>query len=355
MNAHKRVLLALLAIVLSLAAALPALAQDPMAEDPVAEDSTAANPRPDLLRFRGTVTAIQGAVFALRTPEGALRFQTNERTRFRVPGVENPTLADVRVGDLADVAAVRRPAGGLLAMLVAVRPERVRLDGDVTQIAGNNLKIQNPGGEVLIHTDENTRFRVPGVENPTLADIQVGDHIHGFAVKQGEGSLWGRLIAVVDEYKLRGQVTAVEGSAITIQRPDGSLTVVTDDHTRFRVLGVESPTLADVHVGDLVNVVAFGQGDGTILAKGVAVLKGIQFQGEVTAKDGAVLTLSTAKGPLSVMTDAGTRYRVPGVENPTLDDVHVGDQVRVNAVSQGAGGGLLAKGIAVLPPPQETL
>jgi hypothetical protein len=350
MNTHKRVWLALLAIALFAAAALPALAQDPLAEEPAAVDA-----RPDLLRFHGTVTAIREMVFALRTADGLLRFQTNERTRFRVPGVENPTIADLHVGDLADVAAVRRSAGGLVAMLVVVRPERVRLDGDVTQIAGNNLKIQNPGGEVWVHTDENTRFRVPGVENPTLADIQVGDHIHGFAVKQGEGSVWGRLIAVVDEYKLRGQVTAIAGSAITIRRPDGSLTVVTDGHTRFRVPGVENPTLADVHIGDLVGILAFGQEDGTILVKAVNVLRGIRFQGEVTAKEGAVLTLSTAKGPLSVWTDAETRYRVPGVENPTLDDVHVGDQVRVAAVSQGASGGLLAKNIAVLPPPQEAL
>ena len=349
MHRQKRVWLALLAIVLFGAAALPALAQDS-----VVDDAAATNARPDLLRFHGTVIAIRDTVFALRAPDGALRFQTNERTRFRIPGVESPTIEDLRVGDLADVAAVRRPAGGLLGVLVVVRPERVRLDGDVTQIAGNNLKIQNPGGEVLVHTDENTRYRVPSVENPTLADIQVGDHIHGFAVKQGDGSLWGRLIAVVDEYRLRGQVTAIEGNAITIERPDGSLTVVTDDHTRFRVPGVENPTLADVDVGDLVGVLAFGREDGTILARAVNVLRGIQFEGEVTAKDGAVLAVGTAGGPLSVLTDAETRYRVPGVENATLDDVHVGERVRVGAGSQGPGGGLLAKGIAVLPPPQET-
>jgi len=234
------------------------------------------------------------------------------------------------------------------AVAAKAGPLRVRLNGDVTQIAGNNLKIQNPGGEVLVHVDAYTRFRVPGVANPTPADIHVGDHIHGLAVRRG-GTLWGRLIMVVDEHKLRGQVTVISGNAITVERPDGLTTVVTDDHTRYRVPGVDNPTLADVQVGDLVGIVAFGQDDGTLLAKAVAVLRGVRFRGEVTARNGAVLTLSTAKGPQDVTTDADTRYRVSGVENPTLEDVNVGDRVAVIAVTQGVGGGLLAKGIAVLP------
>lgn len=345
MNTHKRALLVLVVIGLLLAVALPALAQDPE------EDPAAAGPRPALERFRGKVSEIQGTAFALHTMDGDYRVQTDDRTRFRIPGVENPRLKDIQIGDWVDVAALRQSDGSLLARLVVVRPEWVRLNGDVTQVAGTHLKIQNPGGEVLVHVDQDTRFRVPGAENPTLADIQVGDHIHGFAVKRGEGSLWGRLIAVVDEYRLRGQVTAIAGNAITVQRPDGALTVLTDEHTRFRVPGVENPTLADVHVGDLVGILAFGQEDGTILARAVAVLKGIRLQGDVTAKSGAVLTLDTAKGPLDVLTDAGTRYRVPGVESPTLEDIEVGDSVAVVAVSPGASGGLLAKGIAVLPEP----
>ena len=340
MNARKKILIALAVIGLLLVSAWPVMAEGP----------APADARPPVQKFLGKVTVLDGTTFTLHTLDGDFTFQTNDRTRFRIPDVKNPTLADVEVGDMAAVAAVKKSDGSLLALLVAVKQERVRLDGDVTQIAGNNLKIQNPDGEVLVHTDEHTRFRVPGVANPTLADIKVGDHIHGFAVKKGEGSLWGRLIAVVHEYKFRGQVTAIQDSAITVNRPDGPTTVVTDDHTRFRVPGVENPTLADVHVGDLVGVLAFGQEDGTILAKAVAVLKGVKFQGQVTAKNGATLTIQTDKGPVDVLTDDHTRYRVPGVENPTLDDVHVGDKVGVVAVSQGAGGGLLAKGIGVLPP-----
>lgn len=87
-----------------------------------------------------------------------------------------------------------------------------------------------------------------------------------------------------------------------------------------------------------------------MLAKLIAVRPKVRFRGEVLAKNGATLTVATDRGNVDVLTDANTRYRVPGVETPTLDDVHVGDTVAVIAVSQGAGGGLLATGIGVLPP-----
>lgn len=348
MNARKRLLL-VVAVVALLGAALPTLAQDAIVEEPRPE---AAATRPAVIQFRGVVISIEGTAIQLRTLEATVTFQTGERTRYRIPGMENPTLADVNVGDLANIAAVRR-AGGLFAAAVQIVPERIGLDGDITQIAGNNVKIDNPSGEIVIHTDENTRFRVPGVENPTLADLAVGDHIHGWAVKQGQGSFWGRLLAVVDEHRLRGQVSAIAGTALTVKTPEGTLTFQTDDHTRYRVPGVENPTLANVQVGDLVGILAFGQPDGTLLARGIGVLRGIRFQGTVTARNGAVLTINTAKGAVDVLTDAQTRYFVPGIENPTLDDIAVGDRVGVAAVTRGPEGGLLAEGIKVLPQLQE--
>lgn len=304
--------------------------------------------------IRGTIAALDAPAITVDTDEGQVQVLTDDRTRYRIPEVEQPSYKDLAVGDRVIIGALAQSDGTLLARVVAVAPETVRLDGNVTQIAGNNLKIANPEGELLIHTDEHTRFRVPGVENPTLADIRVGDHIHGVAVKKGEGSLWGRLIAVVYEHKFHGQVVAIDGNAVTVNTLEGPMTVGTDANTRFKVPGLENPTLADVKVGDLVFVVAFGQEDGSILAKLIAVRPEIRFRGNVMAKDGATLTITTDCGNVGVLTDENTRYRVPGVENPTLDDVHVGDHVAVIAMSQGVDGGLLAKGIGVLPPEPES-
>jgi len=230
----------------------------------------------------------------------------------------------------------------------------VKVHGKVSELQGTAFAVRTLDGEVRIATNALTRLRISGVENPTLKDLQIGDQVDVAAVRKGD-TLLARLVVVRPErVTLNGDVTQITGNNLKIQNPGGKVLVHTDEHTRFRVPGVENPTLADVHVGDLVGILAFGQEDGTILAKAVNVLRGIRFQGEVTGKEGSMLTVQTEKGPLEVLTDAETKYRVPGVENPTLEDVHVGDRVGVIAVSQGAGGGLLAKGVAVLPEEQGT-
>ncbi|MEJ2210392.1 MAG: hypothetical protein P8129_15345, partial [Anaerolineae bacterium] len=53
------------------------------------------------------------------------------------------------------------------------------------------------------------------------------------------------------------------------------------------------------------------------------------LRGEVTAIDleAGTLTVETARGPVTVVTADETRYRLPGVEDPGLDDVQVGDRI----------------------------
>ncbi len=338
MNVRKKLWLLCIGVGLLLAAAAPALAQD-------------AVPEPDgprLILRRGEVIAVTSHGFVIKTADENVRLIVGERPRFQIPGVEEPTLADLAVGDACAVAALPRADGRLFAVRVTVLPPRLRLDGDIVQIDGTDITIQNPGRQVLIHVDAQTRLRVPGVDEPTLSDLKAGDHIHGFAVEHADGSLWGRLLMVVDEYKLRGVVASIKGNAITVEQIGETLTVVSDEHTRFRVPGVESPTLADVQVGDLVGLLAFGRPDGTILAKAVNVLRGITVRGEVTSNDNATLTIATVKGSLVLVTDADTLYDVPGVENPSLSDLQLGDRVAVLVVPHGSDTTLLAKRIAVL-------
>ena len=52
-------------------------------------------------------------------------------------------------------------------------------------------------GEVMIQTDEETVFRVKDVEDASLKDVQVDDVVAGVVVKQEDGTLLAKLIAVV--------------------------------------------------------------------------------------------------------------------------------------------------------------
>lgn len=69
--------------------------------------------------------------------------------------------------------------------------------GKVTAIAGQTITVETRRGTFDILTDENTVFRVKGVENPTVDDIQVGDTIAGQVEKQEDDTLLAKVIAVV--------------------------------------------------------------------------------------------------------------------------------------------------------------
>jgi hypothetical protein len=118
---------------------------------------------------------------------------------------------------------------------------------------------------------------VPGVEEPTLADVEIDDVVAGIVVKQEDGALLAKLVAVVppkgERLRGLGKVTAVGDDALTVVTRDGQeRTIAVDGETRFRVPGVEEPTLADVEVDDVVAGIVVNQADDTLLAKAIAVL-----------------------------------------------------------------------------------
>jgi phage baseplate assembly protein gpV len=101
---------------------------------------------------------------------------TGENTRFWVPGVEEASLDDIAVGDTV-VAGGTMTEEGLRAVVVAVvpeRPQRAVRRGVVTANDGTTLTLETAGGTITVVTGEQTRFRVAGVENPTIDDVQVG-------------------------------------------------------------------------------------------------------------------------------------------------------------------------------------
>ena len=216
------------------------------------------------------------------------------------------------------------------------------LHGTVTAIDGSTLTVNTPQGEQKVVTDEQTRFRIKDVENPTLADLKVGDYILARCRPDAEGNLLARVVAVVPPERLqrlalRGEVLAVEGNTLAVKTPRrGEVSVSTDENTRFRVPGVENPTIADVEVGNMV--LAAGQRseqDGTFTARAVAVvprrpLRRNLLRGQVTAVGDGQLTLARPDGPeVTVLITADTRFRIPGVEEPGLDDIEPGDRIGV--------------------------
>lgn len=151
----------------------------------------------------GTITAISGDSFTLKTMEGSsATVKLTATTRFR-KDQQDAKISDFKVGDMVMVrgektgdntftaAAVISRSG--MGMMGGMTPEQVRekmgkeiIAGEIKSIEGLNLAIARPDGQTqTITVDENTSFRKQG-ESVTLADLKPGDRVFGRgALKDG--------------------------------------------------------------------------------------------------------------------------------------------------------------------------
>ena len=120
---------------------------------------------------------------------------------------------------------------------------------------------------------------------------------------------------------LRGQVMAMGDTTLTVKTPDGERQVTTNEETRFRIRGVENPTIADVEVGDYI--LARGESDstGTFVAQAILVMPGQRVgrfiaQGMVSDIEGTTLVLDTLQGEKQVTTGEAI-FWAPDVKNPS--------------------------------------
>lgn len=308
----------------------------------------------------GIVRTVSEVGFSLVTRHGELDLATDENTLLRIPGIQDPDLSDITIGDHVGVAGVRMSDGTLLARLVIVIPDRAdvgRLRGELTAMADQELEItRSDGVPVTVLATDATRFRVPDATAPGLDDLELGDSVFARGLWNEEAQLVAHLVAVLPEgveHVIRGRVTAVRPPRIEVLAQQGPILITTDQDTDLRVPGVESPSLDDISVGD--RIVAGGERqDGEYRAAVIAV---IAPRLPRTARLGRVidvsengLTLKTRRGDvITVQIDRDTCIRIPGVENPTLDDVEAGYQAIVTGQMDYEARALLARFIGARP------
>ena len=313
--------------------------------------------------LRGQVTAIEGTTLTVKTPDGEQKVTTSDETRFRIHGVENSTIADVKVGDYILAKGEPDSAGTFVAKAVLVMPgQRVGqfvAQGTVSTIEGTSLVLDTLQGEKQVTTDEAILW-APDVENPSLADVQVGDQVIALGRPDEDGNLAARLVAIacaeeLREHTLRGKVTAVEGQTLVVTTREGEKEVVITSDTYFHVPNVEEPSLDDIEVGYIIAALGHKGGDGALTAQIVAVtparrlrkmiVRRNTIRGEVTAIEGATLAVETWQGEQTILTDEDTRFRIPGVENPSVGDIKMGD--RIIALGRREDGDFVARVVGV--------
>jgi hypothetical protein len=154
-------------------------------------------------------------------------------------------------------------------------------------------------------------------------------------------------------------ITAIEGDTIGLLTRRGDVRVLTSEETIFRIPGVEEPGIDDLEVRDRILVVGtWDAAQELFTARAVTLIprwpSHLRFlRGEVTGIEGRTIVLNALQGEVAVLTDGDTLFRIPGVEEPGLDDLRIGDKVGI-LVARGEDGGLLAK-VVIVRRPQESI
>jgi len=187
----------------------------------------------------------------------------------------------------------------------SVKVEHARLSGTVTAINGNSITVQmdgrgakggdkgntKPGSASgtttptpstgttqsttttkTIVVDSSTVYLAAG-QSSQLSNITVGSRVEAEGALSSDSSSLTALQVTIQMPEYHGQVTAVNGSTITLQDRDGTHTVVVNSNTKY-LNGTATSALTDVKVG--TNLEAEGTVDsaGSLTASQIQIGQG---------------------------------------------------------------------------------
>ena len=359
MSKRSLILTALVAMLL-LGGATAALAEEPS----------------NMQQVRGQVTAVSMAkgTISVRTPSaGPITIQTNNQTQFVIPGIPNPGLGDIRLGDQLVATGQWRTRSQFLARIVAVNrpvPRPIEIAGEVTAVTTSSISVKTRSGEIkTVAVTNTTRFVIPGVSDPELDDVQVGDRavVTGWVSSTEPDVIVARIVAITRPQPRPVEVAGVVRTIDVAQdlftletRPGEIKTVVVADTTRFVIPGVSDPGLDDVRSGDRAVVTGWvrpAEPD-RILARTVAIHRPqprpIKVTGVVRTIDleNHIFTLVTSAGEKTIATTSETQFVIPGVPHAGLDDVRVGDRAVVTGLPDSTNPNLIYARIVAIRRPQ---
>lgn len=146
---------------------------------------------------RGTVERIDVTARRLEVKTRAgevIPVEWTEHTRLHITGVISPTWSDLGVGYPVTVIGHFVEGTFLAGRVISHRPHRLFL-GVLQGVEGTMLVIQTRSGEVVrLQTDAQTRIRIPGHPNATLADLRAGDTVAARAIGNPDGTWLARTV-----------------------------------------------------------------------------------------------------------------------------------------------------------------
>jgi hypothetical protein len=134
---------------------------------------------------------------------------------------------------------------------------------EITAISGNDISLATDDGWTrTITVDSGTTYSKSG-DTIALGDLAVGDQIGFRQTLEDDGTWTIDSIAVIPPHA-GGEVTAVSGNTITVERRDGATSTINVDGSTTYTVNGDSAALADVKVGMLLVAEGTENSDGSL-------------------------------------------------------------------------------------------
>jgi RNase P/RNase MRP subunit p29 len=240
----------------------------------------------------------------------------------------------------AAVVMVALVVGGTVWAAEAIRPGWLR--GQVVDVGDMSLIIQTQDGETEVLVTEETAFRVPGVAEATLNDIQIGAYLLIQTKADEEGVLTAQTIVVrpargLQNIFVRGTVTAVDDDRVSVETAKGTAaTLLITGSSHLWVPGEPPTTTVELAAGD--PVLAIGAtapsetGEKALSVRLVVVvsdedLPKVLIQGHAVGITEQTIVVQTGRGERAITVTRHSRIWSAEGRLDSLHDLHQGEQI----------------------------
>jgi Domain of unknown function (DUF5666) len=225
-----------------------------------------------------TITSLASDSIAAKRADGTtVTIKTTSSTQYFRAGKTIDRNA-LTTGTAIRVQGTRNSDGSVTATRIDVA--LAGSHGKVTAINGTDITIQdekNSSATKVIHTNSSTSFTRAG-QASSLGAVTVGGEITAAGTQNSDGSLQAEAVQIVLPHA-GGQITAVNGSTLTVQNRGGTQTIHLGASTKitsvtFGTSGpTESPaTASDLKVGVYIEAEGAQASDASLNAEVVRIL-----------------------------------------------------------------------------------
>ncbi|RMF62102.1 MAG: hypothetical protein D6743_12640, partial [Calditrichaeota bacterium] len=253
---------------------------------------------------------------------------------------EHHTPADASMlqpGVFVEVKAFRQADGSLLAVRIKIEDEfksKIEVKGAIQDLTASTITVFNTTFDV-----DSTTLILDHQKNPlTLADLQVGMivEVKG-VVRDGANPLAERIKVEeheANEVEVNAAIDSLDTDAGMVYA--GGQAFLVDDHTIIEDAQKQPLSFGDLSVGQMVEIKARRQPDGSLLALRIKVEDNqnpavkLEVKGDIAAINGDTLVVEQTV----FLTDANTMFLDRNNNAITLADFSVGEFVEVQAETQ---------------------